>query len=237
MFRGPLRTERRRRAVFAEATDQDAAGLRAQAVQLAEAADWDAAVLALFRALVRSLSERGIIAEFPGMTAREASSRAAERLPDLAERLTRAATVFDSVAYGHNPGSAEQYRDLLALDAPWPPRVRSPSRGQWRPRWRAGEALADRRRGGGRPVRRAAHGDRVAARAVRTPGGLDHQSASGGRPSAGPGARRQWSHRHPGHHPGRGDRSRGRQHAGDLPEPGVVDRRPDAAEPRGRRPS
>ncbi|HRA75503.1 MAG TPA: DUF4129 domain-containing protein, partial [Propionicimonas sp.] len=117
VFRGPLRTERRRRAVFAEATDQDAAGLRAQAVQLAEAADWDAAVLALFRALVRSLSERGIIAEFPGMTAREASSRAAERLPDLAERLTRAATVFDSVAYGHNPGSAEQYRDLLALDA------------------------------------------------------------------------------------------------------------------------
>lgn len=63
--------------------------------------DLHGAVIAAFRALVRALDEREVIALRPGMTAHEATADAADALPDAAEHLTRAADVFDGVRYGH----------------------------------------------------------------------------------------------------------------------------------------
>lgn len=116
LFMGPLRSERRRTAELLTDEDRNATDLRADAARLASAREWTAATLQLFRALVRSLDERAIIEESPGMTATEAAGRAAPRLPSLADRLSRAATVFDALAYGHRNGSAAQYQEMLDLD-------------------------------------------------------------------------------------------------------------------------
>nr|WP_300144767.1 DUF4129 domain-containing protein [Propionicimonas sp.] len=115
-FMGPLRTERRRRADVLAAEERTADELRADATRLAAADEWGEATLQLFRALIRSLSERAVIDEFPGMTADEAVGRAVPRLPGLADRLVRAAGVFDALAYGRRPGTPAQYREMLALD-------------------------------------------------------------------------------------------------------------------------
>lgn len=117
-FMGPLRAERRHRghAMLAEET-RTSAELRADAAALAASDDWGAATMQLFRALIRSLGERAVIDEFPGMTAHEAAGRAAPRLPEFADPLHRAADVFDALAYGRRPGSPQQYHDLRALDA------------------------------------------------------------------------------------------------------------------------
>jgi hypothetical protein len=114
---GPLRTERRRRtaAVLAD-EERTAAQLRADAAALAASDAWGEATVQLFRALVRSLGERAVIEETPGMTAHEAAGRAGVRLPGLAERLARGADVFDALAYGRRPGSRGQYESMRALD-------------------------------------------------------------------------------------------------------------------------
>lgn len=95
---------------------RSAAEVRAEAATLAAAADWTAASLAVFRAMIRTLSERGTIEEFGGMTAHEATELAAARLPDLATRLDAAAGLFDSLAYGRGTASNTQYEQLVALD-------------------------------------------------------------------------------------------------------------------------
>lgn len=114
---GPVRADRRRRsAVFAD-EERSAADLREEAERLAAADNWAGATMGVFRAMVRSLSERAIVEEFPGMTAHEAVGLAVRRLPALAVDLARAADVFDALAYGRRAGSPEQYRAMLALDA------------------------------------------------------------------------------------------------------------------------
>ncbi len=114
---GGVRAERRKRgAVFAN-EERTADQLRSDAARLAAADEWASATVELFRALIRSLAERTIIEEFGGMTAHEAAAQAAPRLPGLAERITAAAEVFDALAYGHRSGSAQQYQDMLDLDA------------------------------------------------------------------------------------------------------------------------
>jgi hypothetical protein len=118
VYLGPLRFERRRRTqAMLDGEDRPAADLRAEAASLAAAADWTLATLQLFRAMVRSLSERAIIDETPGMTAHEAAHQAAARLPALAGRMRSAADVFDSLAYGNRAGSSAKYREMLGLDA------------------------------------------------------------------------------------------------------------------------
>lgn len=117
LFMGPLRSDRRRRKEeLLAGEERNAADLRQDAAQLAAGQQWGAAILQLFRALVRSLGERGIIVESAGMTADEAVRQAAPRLPGLADRLAWAAGVFDALAYGHRAGTAQQYQQLKALD-------------------------------------------------------------------------------------------------------------------------
>lgn len=113
---GPLRRERRHAEVFSD-EERTAEELRTAAAGLAATGQWAEATLGTFRAMIRSLSERGIVDEFAGMTAHEAAGRAASRLPGLAGRLAGAADVFDSLAYGRRDGTAFQYEAMLALAA------------------------------------------------------------------------------------------------------------------------
>jgi len=115
---GPLRRDRRRQtgALFDDA-DQTAKDLRAEAEALAGAGEWAQAALQRFRALVRSLCERAIVYETPGLTAHEAVGQAVERLEDLVTPLWTGADRFDALAYGGRPGSQEWYEAMVTLDA------------------------------------------------------------------------------------------------------------------------
>lgn len=88
---------------------------RQAAADQASRGAWSEACLTIFRAMVRSLSERVIIDEFPGMTAKEATDRASTRLPGLSSQLAWSGSLFDSIAYGHRVGTAEHYQELLNL--------------------------------------------------------------------------------------------------------------------------
>ncbi|MDU0349551.1 DUF4129 domain-containing protein [Actinomyces sp. MRS3W] len=81
--------------------DRDAAALTRAADAAAQQGDWATAVVERFRAIVRSLDERGAIEDYPGMTAHEASLLAARPLGELAAQMDDAARLFDAVRYGH----------------------------------------------------------------------------------------------------------------------------------------
>lgn len=115
---GPVRSRRRRRSTTLFAADErTATQLRAEAEALAADGQWSLAYLTLFRAMIRTLGERGVIAEFAAMTAQEAADLAGGRLPDFTARLRATAGVFDLVAYDHRTARADQYQQLVELDA------------------------------------------------------------------------------------------------------------------------
>jgi len=90
---------------------------RSAADAAAAAGDLRTAVLERFRAVVRELEERAVLAEQPGRTADEAARDAAARLPGLGERLTGAARLFDDVRYGDAPATTAMDGTLRELDA------------------------------------------------------------------------------------------------------------------------
>lgn len=95
--------------------ERDARALARAADAAAERGDWAAAVVERFRAIIRSLNERGLIEDYPGMTAREAAVLGSSALEDLGGELTRAAALFDAVRYGEVVSTEEQdawMRDL-----------------------------------------------------------------------------------------------------------------------------
>lgn len=88
--------------------DRDAAALTRAADDAAGQGDWARAVVERFRAVVRSLDERGVIEDYPGMTAHEAARLASGHLAALAGQMDEAARLFDAVRYGRiEPTSAE----------------------------------------------------------------------------------------------------------------------------------
>ena len=106
---------RSRRAARLFDDERDARALARAADAAAERGDWDAAVVERFRAIIRSLDERGLIEDYPGMTAHEAAALASSALGALGGELTRAAVLFDAVRYGEVVSTAEQdawMRDL-----------------------------------------------------------------------------------------------------------------------------
>jgi hypothetical protein len=114
---GPLA---RRRPATEEVFDdpaRSAAWHRGAADAAAAAGDVRTAVLERFRAIVRELEERAILAEQPGRTADEAAAAGAFRLPGLGARLTAAARIFDDVRYGDRPATAAMDGTLRDLDA------------------------------------------------------------------------------------------------------------------------
>ena len=95
--------------------ERDARALARAADAAAERGDWDAAVVERFRAIIRSLDERGAIDDYPGMTAHEAAAAASAAVVDHADDLLHAGTLFDAVRYGEVVSTEEQdawMRDL-----------------------------------------------------------------------------------------------------------------------------
>lgn len=115
---GPVRLARRAAgSVVVLGNDtRTATELRAAADASAARADWSAAVLDRFRAIVRSLEERALLDEWPGRTAHEAAEAGAVRLPSHTSELRRAGQTFDEVCYGKVAAGPDTDAWLRALD-------------------------------------------------------------------------------------------------------------------------
>jgi hypothetical protein len=116
---GPVRVVRRATSSVVVLGDdtRTADELRASADDAAARADWTAAVLDRFRAVIRSLEERAVLADSPGRTADEAAEATAARLPSLTADLRRAARLFDDVCYGKASVDAGVDTWMRSLDA------------------------------------------------------------------------------------------------------------------------
>jgi Domain of unknown function (DUF4129) len=78
---------------------------------------YDDALLDGFRAIAKDMSDRTLLDDAPGRTAHEVSLALAQPFPDHADRLARAADMFDSVRYGHRRATADQAGQVQQLDA------------------------------------------------------------------------------------------------------------------------
>ncbi|QDB78503.1 DUF4129 domain-containing protein [Georgenia wutianyii] len=113
---GPVRRRRRTagarsHTLFDDEGDATSASLTAAADDAADRGDWALAVLMRFRAIIRSLDERTVLDDRPGLTAHEAGAAAASLLPGCAAGLTWAARLFDDVCYGSaRPGPDQDAR-------------------------------------------------------------------------------------------------------------------------------
>jgi len=93
-----------------------AAEYRAASAQAAAIGDYHGAVLNRFRAVVRTLEQRGVIDERPGRTADEVAAETGLVRRELATGLRDGASTFDEVAYGGRTGGPESYDALVRLD-------------------------------------------------------------------------------------------------------------------------
>jgi len=93
-----------------------AAEYRAASARAAANGDYHGAVLNRFRAVVRTLEQRGVIDERPGRTADEVAAETGLLRRELATGLRDGASTFDEVAYGGRPGGRESYDALVQLD-------------------------------------------------------------------------------------------------------------------------
>ncbi|WP_213814308.1 DUF4129 domain-containing protein [Glaciihabitans sp. dw_435] len=104
-------------SLFGEDDARDASALRLAASSAASSGDYALAISEGFRAIARSLSERGLVVTTPGTTAHGFSQQAAAEFPAEADSLGRAAQSFDGVRYLGLPGREAEYTDLVELDA------------------------------------------------------------------------------------------------------------------------
>ena len=97
--------------------DRDAVTLTRAADEAAAQADFATAVVERFRAIIRSLDERGIIDEYPGMTALEAATLTHQALGEhqVVPPLYDAAHLFDAVLYGHVVSTRSQDEQMRVL--------------------------------------------------------------------------------------------------------------------------
>ncbi len=113
------RTMRARRGgdhLLFEAAQLTAAQHRATAESYAADGDWAAAIRHRLRAVARQLEETGVLAAAPGRTANELARDAGAALPHLAGELAEAATAFNDVTYGEQPGTEAAYQMIADLD-------------------------------------------------------------------------------------------------------------------------
>lgn len=89
---------------------------RITAEQFAAVGDWDSAILHRLRAIARQLEEDAVLNAVPGRTATELAHDAGGALPAFAADLSRAATSFNDVTYGKQPGTESGYRLIAELD-------------------------------------------------------------------------------------------------------------------------
>ena len=93
-----------------------AAEHRATAEAYAAQGNWGAAIRHRLRAVGRHLEEAGVLNAIPGRTANELAHDAGELIPASAGELRSAATVFNDVTYGEQPGTEPNYRMVAELD-------------------------------------------------------------------------------------------------------------------------
>lgn len=115
---GPVRRRRAgtRAAPVFEDDVRTADELRAAADAASAAGDHATAVLERFRAIIRSLGERAIVDDRPGLTAHESAVTGGGRLPEHARDLAAAADLFDGARYGHRQVTAAQDAWLRGVD-------------------------------------------------------------------------------------------------------------------------
>jgi hypothetical protein len=114
--RRTMRTRRGdNRAIF-DAHILSAAEHRAIANNHAAQGDWAGAIRHRLRAVARQLEETDVLTPVPGRTANELALDAGASVPDLAADFGTAATVFNDVTYGEQPGSEVGYRHIAQLD-------------------------------------------------------------------------------------------------------------------------
>jgi hypothetical protein len=66
--------------------------------------------------VARQLEETGVLNPAPGRTANELARDAGAALPHLAGELSEAATAFNDVTYGEQPGTEDAYQMIADLD-------------------------------------------------------------------------------------------------------------------------
>lgn len=89
---------------------------RATAENYAAEGNWAAAIRHRLRAVARQLEETGVLNPAPGRTANELARDAGAALPHLTGELAQAATAFNDVTYGEQPGTQDSYRMIADLD-------------------------------------------------------------------------------------------------------------------------
>ncbi|OBG85502.1 hypothetical protein A5699_23980 [Mycobacterium sp. E802] len=114
--RRTMRTDRSTDPALFDNATLSAAQHRSIAEQYAAQGDWSSAIRHRLRALARRFEETGVLDPVPGRTATELARDAAAALPGLSSELFSAATTFNDVTYGEQPGTESAYRAIAALD-------------------------------------------------------------------------------------------------------------------------
>lgn len=116
IVRRTMRTNRGGDHLLFEATQLTAAQHRATAANYAAEGNWAVAIRHRLRAVARQLEETGVLNPAPGRTANELARDAGAALPHLDGELSQAATAFNDVTYGEQPGTQSAYRMIADLD-------------------------------------------------------------------------------------------------------------------------
>jgi hypothetical protein len=116
IVRRTMRTSRGGDHLLFEATQLTAAQHRATAEGFAAEGNWAAAIRHRLRAVARQLEETGVLNPAPGRTANELARDAGAALPHLGGELSQAATAFNDVTYGEQPGTQSAYQVVADLD-------------------------------------------------------------------------------------------------------------------------
>jgi hypothetical protein len=103
--------------LFGESDYRSSAQLRDAAEKAAARDDFDSAVVDMFRAIARGLSERTLVTMTPGTTAHGFAVRAARALPECGDELAASADTFDLVRYMREPATRAHYEQLRALES------------------------------------------------------------------------------------------------------------------------
>jgi Domain of unknown function (DUF4129) len=114
--RRTMRTKRGGDYQLFEAAPLTAAQHRATAESYAVEGNWAPAIRHRLRAVARQLEEAGVLNPNPGRTANELARDAGAVLAHLAGELSAAATAFNDVTYGEQPGTQAAYQMIADLD-------------------------------------------------------------------------------------------------------------------------
>lgn len=116
---GPIGRTRRRE-------QEDAAGLtptvsddehRRKADAFAAEGRFADAIRERLRAIIRGLTDRGVLDNRLGRTAMEVATEAGRKLPPAAADLREAASLFGAIWYGRRPATAADYSQMCTVDS------------------------------------------------------------------------------------------------------------------------